>query len=85
MSTRLQVVIGDDEMTRIRRVANREQLTVSQWVRQVLRAAELEYPTTDGEKKIQVVREAASCNYPTADIDVMLKEIDTGALGETRK
>jgi hypothetical protein len=85
MSTRLQVVVGDEEMTRIRRVAGREQLTVSQWVRQVLRTAELEYPTADREKKIQVVRDAAFCNYPTADIDVMLKEVETGALGETRK
>jgi hypothetical protein len=39
MSTRLQVVIDDEELDEIRRVASRQGLPVSEWVRQTLRQA----------------------------------------------
>jgi hypothetical protein len=29
-------------------------------------------------KKLEVIRIAASCNYPTADIDEMLAQIESG-------
>lgn len=38
MSTRLQVVMSDDELGEIRAAAERSQTTVSEWVRTVLRA-----------------------------------------------
>jgi hypothetical protein len=78
MSTRLQVVLDDEEFASIRRIAKEHRLTVSDWVRQSLRAAQREYPATDAGRKVQAVREAASHSYPTADMDGMLREIEQG-------
>ena len=81
MSTRLQVLLDDEELAAIRRIAKAHRLTVSDWVRQSLRAAQREYPATDAGRKVQAVREAASHNYPTSDMDVMLREIEQGYSG----
>ena len=81
MSTRLQVVLDDDELTTIRKIAKAHHLTVSDWVRQSLRAAQREYPLSDAGRKVQAVREAAGHSYPTADIDDMVREIEQGYSG----
>ena len=81
MSTRLQVVVDDEEMAAIQRIAKARHLTVSNWVRQALHAAQREYPEADIGGKVQAVREAATHSYPTADIDGMLKEIEQGYSG----
>ena len=81
MSTRLQVLLDDKELASIRRTAKAHQLTVSDWVRQSLRAAQRECPATDAGRKVQAVREAASHSYPTTDMDGMLREIEQGYSG----
>ena len=78
MSKRLQIVLDDEELARIREVAEAKHLTVAEWVRQALRAARQQAPVYDIEKKLQVVREAAGHTYPTADVDDMLDEISRG-------
>ncbi|MDP6629989.1 MAG: ribbon-helix-helix domain-containing protein [Kiritimatiellia bacterium] len=78
MSKRLQVVLDDAELEKIQQIAKARHQTVSEWVRQVLRAAEASYPTVDADRKIQMVREATSHSYPTADVDQMLREIEQG-------
>ena len=78
MSKRLQVILDDEEFEEIRRVARRRRLTVSEWVRQSLRDSRREEPAHDAERKLSVVREAAENAYPTADIGVMLEEIEAG-------
>ena len=85
MSTRLQVLLEDDEMAEVREVARAHHLTVAEWVRQALRQAKQEQPLYSAGTKIQVVREAARHKYPTGDIDDMLGEIARGSLetGET--
>jgi hypothetical protein len=84
MSKRLQVVVRDDELERYARTADVLGLSMSEWVRQSLRAAEREVSTGDVEAKLAVIREAAS--YETGgrevDIDTMLGEIETGRLAE---
>jgi len=81
MSTRLQVVLDDDEFAMIRQFAKAQDRTVSDWVRHALRAAKQEYPSIDAGRKVQVVREAVSHNYPSTDIDSMLREIERGYSG----
>jgi len=81
MSTRLQVILDDEEMATIRRIARARHQTVSDWVRQALRAARREYPAADAKRKVEVVREAARHEYPTSDIDGMLREIERGYAG----
>ena len=78
MSKRLQVILDDEEFGEIRRVARRRRMTVSEWVRQSLRDSRREEPSQDAERKLSVVREAAVHAYPTADIAVMLDEIEAG-------
>ena len=78
MSKRLQVVLNDAEYREIRSVARRAHVSVSEWVRQALRAARREVPSGDAERKLQVVRAASAYDFPTADMDQMLREIEAG-------
>ncbi|MDA1082765.1 MAG: antitoxin [Gemmatimonadetes bacterium] len=80
MTTRMQVLMEDTEFAEIRRVAKRHRMTVAEWVRQALRRARRDEPATDPRKKLSAVREAARGDYPTADIDRMLTEIEGGYL-----
>ena len=78
MSKRLQVILEDSEMEEIRQVARRERMSVAEWVRQALRAARSRRPSVDVERKIQVIRASARHSFPTAEIDDMLAEIESG-------
>jgi hypothetical protein len=76
MSKRLQVLLSDNEMEEIQRLAKRERLTVGEWVRRTLREARAHRPVVDPETKLKAIRRAARCSFPTADIDQMLAEIE---------
>ena len=52
-------------------------MTVAEWVRQELRKSRREQARMV-ETKLRAVAEAARNEFPTADIDVMLGEIDAG-------
>lgn len=78
MSKRLQVLLGEEEFEQIRALAAREGLTVSEWVRQVLRRVRREHPSGDQARKLAAVRAAARHEFPTADIERMLAEIERG-------
>jgi hypothetical protein len=82
MTQRMQVLLDEDEFDEIRRIARRHRMTVAEWVRQALRAARTDEPDTDPQRKLAVVREAARGSYPTADIEVMLEEIERGYRGD---
>jgi len=81
MSKRLQVLLSDQEMSEIQRLAKRDRLTVGEWVRRVLRDAGKQRSGLDPELKLKAVRRAAKHSFPTADIDVMLREIEQGYNG----
>lgn len=59
-------------------MARREGLTLSEWVRQILRRARAERPSGDRARKLAAVRAAARHAFPTADIDEMLEQIERG-------
>jgi hypothetical protein len=82
MKQRLQVLLEEDEFDEIRRVARRHRMTVAEWVRQALRAARADEPDVDPQRKLAVVREATKGSYPTADIEVMLAQMEKGYRGE---
>jgi transposase-like protein len=84
MSKRLQVVMDEDEYREIERIARRHGVSVSGWVRHVLRRARRSEPAAEAGRKLEVVRAAARHEFPTADIDQMLREIERGYLGEER-
>lgn len=81
MSKRLQVLLPDQEMSDIRRLAKRERLTVGEWVRRVLREARSNRSVIEPETKLKSIRHAAKHSFPSADIDQMLKEIERGYEG----
>ena len=78
MSKRLQVVLEEAELEAFRREAERREMTLSEWVRTVLRDARRRRPSASKEAKLAVIREACSHRYPTGDIDQMLLEIEQG-------
>ena len=75
---RMQVLIEEAEYRKIFRIAKRQGMTLAEWVRQALRAAYRQEPLGDRDKKLAAVRNAASQEFPTADIDQMLMEIAIG-------
>lgn len=78
MSKRLQVILSDQELDRVRDLAAERGLTVSEWVREALRHAGNRRPSGDRARKLAAVRAAARHSFPTADIDAMLEEIERG-------
>lgn len=78
MSKRLQVILEDDEMREIQRLARQQRTTVAEWVRRALRAMRQRQPSESSEKKIQAIRAAVRHSFPAEDIGVMLKQIESG-------
>ncbi len=81
MSKRLQVVLDDSEYRDLMKTARKQGMSVSEWVRQAIRTVRRREPIQDIGPKLSAVREAARHSYPTADIDVMLADIERGYLG----
>lgn len=77
MTKRMQVLFADEEYREIQATAERARMTVAEWVRQELRKSRREQARMV-ETKLRAVAEAARNEFPTADIDVMLGEIDAG-------
>lgn len=78
MAKRLQVILQDPEYREIQRIARSRHMTLAEWVRQALDRARHREPLGDVGKKLDVIRAAAKHNFPTADIDQMLAEIERG-------
>ena len=78
MSTRLQVIVSEDELSSLRQAARRTGLTVSEWVRRALRRARDEQAGPTAESRLRAVERALACNHPTGDIDEMLADIERG-------
>jgi hypothetical protein len=53
-------------------------MTVSEWVRQALRAARRREPLETGDRKRNVIKAAAGHSFPTADIDELLAQVEAG-------
>ena len=78
MSKRLQVLLPDQELSEIQRLANQDQLTDGEWVRRTLREARERKPVNDTETKLKAVRRGAKSSFPSGDIEQMLSEIERG-------
>jgi len=75
MSHRLQVLIPEGLDRRIEAAAQRGRMSKGAWVRRAIEAS------LEGERRSAVVdplAALASLDAPTADIDVMLAEIESG-------
>ncbi len=80
MTKRLQVLMDDDELRSIQRLARKERVTTAEWVRQRLREAQDQRARPDTERKLAVIRAASKYNAPAPDIKQMNAEIEQGYL-----
>jgi cytochrome P450 len=78
MSKRLQVLFEDSEMEELREAARRRRIPVSAWVRGALREARKREPQRGVESQLKAVRAASRHEFPTAEIEQMLAEIERG-------
>lgn len=78
MAKRLQVILQDAEYREIQRAARSRHMSLAEWVRQALEGARREEPRGNPGQKLEAVRLAAQHEYPTANIDQMLAEIESG-------
>jgi hypothetical protein len=78
MAKRLQVIIQDPEYREIQKLARSRRMSLAEWVRQALDLARRREPLGSAGKKLAVIRAAAQHDYPTADIDTILAEIEMG-------
>ncbi len=72
------MLLDEAEFEQLRRLAREKGTTVAEWVRQAVRNAAREQPGGATDRKLSVVRSAASHQFPTADIAQMLDEIEQG-------
>lgn len=84
MSKRLQVIVKDPEYRDIQRAARLRRMTIAEWVRQALVKARASEPGREVAFKLDVIRTAARMDFPTADINQMLDEIERGYLSGVR-
>ena len=82
MTKRLQVLMDDDELTRIQRLARMERITTAEWVRRRLRDGIAATPDT--ATKLAAIHAAYRHDAPAPDIDEMLEEIERGYLSIDR-
>jgi hypothetical protein len=78
MSQRLQVLFEDSEMQELRDAAHSRRMSVSEWVRGALRDARRREARGDVESQLEAVRAATRHQFPTAEIDEMLAQIERG-------
>jgi hypothetical protein len=78
MSKRLQLIINEKEIERLRKCAEREGLTLSEWARRALERARREQEGPTAEQKRKALDRALICEHPTGDIDELLTEIERG-------
>ena len=77
MVKRLQVLLDEEEYLDFQAVARRQRMSMAEWVRQSLRSARDNQKKTV-ESKLRAIAEASRYQFPTANIEVMLQEIEQG-------
>jgi len=80
MSKRLQVIMSDDAMARLRNAASREHVTVAELVRRAVFTAIEPSNGVSVEEKLRALDRAMSYSFPAPDIDQMNAEIEQGYL-----
>ena len=74
----MQVLLDPAEARQMRRVARLQGMTLSEWVRQTLRAACRRLPGSSAAQKTSRLRASLGHAFPVSDIETMLSEIAQG-------
>jgi hypothetical protein len=72
------VILQDSDYREIQKMARSRRMSLAEWVRQALELARRREPLGTTGKKLETIRAAAQHDYPTADINTMLAEIERG-------
>ena len=72
------MLFDDEELHEIQEFARRHHMTLAEWVRQTLRETLRRQPRQSAAKKRQAVRRDMEHEFPTADIDEMIAQIEQG-------
>lgn len=74
------MLVPEGEYAEIQETARRCRLTVAEWVRQTMREAlgNMSPPADPDAAKLRAIAEASQHEFPTADIDGMLLDIEAG-------
>ena len=78
MSKRLQVLLDDADLRQIQRLARDRRMSTAAWVRESLRTTVEAETRVDLDAKLATIRRAVDHNFPTADIDRLLDDIESG-------
>ncbi len=73
----LRLEVDEEGIEALRRLAERDGLTLEHCARQLLRAALADARERELERKHAVLRSAGAHSYPTADIDQMLRDTES--------
>ena len=80
MTKRLQVLMDDDDLRTVQRLARRDHVTTAEWVRRRLKESAAA-ARSDSATKLAAIHVAYRHAAPAPDIDQMLAEIGRGYLG----
>ena len=72
------MLLDDEELRTIQRLARRDRLTTAEWVRRRLREGAAAGARPDTASKLAAIHAAYRHEAPTPDIDQMLDEIERG-------
>ncbi|TVQ29020.1 MAG: ribbon-helix-helix protein, CopG family [Spirochaetaceae bacterium] len=78
MSVRLQVLLDKEELRRLKELAKREKMTVSDWVRRALRHEMNDRPAAGARRKLDLIRRYARYDFPSGDYDTIAVQIVSG-------
>ncbi len=78
MSIRLQIIVPEEEAEQLKRCAEREGLTLSEWARRALRHARHNQRGPTPARKLKALDRALGCGHSTGDMNTILAEIERG-------
>lgn len=78
MAKRLQVILKDPEYREIQRVARSRHMSLAEWVRQALESARRQEPLGSVSKKLDSIRIAVQHEYPSGEVEDILRQIEAG-------
>jgi hypothetical protein len=78
VAKRLQVILKDPEYREIQRVARSRHMSLAEWVRQALESARRQEPLGSVSKKLDSIRIAVQHEYPSGEVEDILREIEAG-------
>jgi len=78
VSSRIQILVGDTELERLKEIARSEHVSLGEWARRVLRRAADESSGKPASAKLLALHKASLYSFPTADIEEIERSISEG-------